>query len=380
MEDACHTHKRTSQGQGTKAMVKRMTGKRSTKGENMESRLYRYLILAPLALLIAACGPATFTRQRTVMEPYDNRELRQDKDGVIVELKLGRKFPPTFQANVARCNAKNQIIVDQFGNQAMETISLARSNQLWSEIAITNQTSHVIRLNSVVLRLFDPSGTQYEPLTGDDLGAQLLAERPCPSTAQALNMFRVNKIFNRNIEIVPGTTSTFWMAYTPASRNMPGIWKFSVYELPVVLDSSGRPTKTTHFDMRVVAKQVTETLHQENPLEPAKVISTSVSSPTDAPSPPSASSPAPSVTASPKVAEPAAQPAKPSSSTTGVAPTRDVIARAQARLKELGFDAGTADGLAGAKTASAVRAFQASRKLPVTGTLDAATLKALNVN
>lgn len=361
-------------------MVTRMTGKRSTKGETMESRLYRYLILAPLALLIAACGPATFTRQRTVMEPYDNRELRQDKDGVIVELKLGRKFPPTFQANVARCNAKNQIIVDQFGNQAMETISLARSNQLWSEIAITNQTSHVIRLNSVVLRLFDPSGTQYEPLTGDDLGAQLLAERPCPSTAQALNMFRVNKIFNRNIEIVPGTTSTFWMAYTPASRNMPGIWKFSVYELPVVLDSSGRPTKTTHFDMRVVAKQVTETLHQENPLEPAKVISTSVSSPTDAPSPPSASSPAPSVTASPKVAEPAAQPAKPSSSTTGVAPTRDVIARAQARLKELGFDAGTADGLAGAKTASAVRAFQASRKLPVTGTLDAATLKALNVN
>ncbi|MCP5150352.1 MAG: peptidoglycan-binding protein [Chromatiales bacterium] len=50
---------------------------------------------------------------------------------------------------------------------------------------------------------------------------------------------------------------------------------------------------------------------------------------------------------------------------------------AQARLVELGFDAGTADGLMGRRTRSALRAFQADRGLSQTGELDAATRAAL---
>ena len=46
---------------------------------------------------------------------------------------------------------------------------------------------------------------------------------------------------------------------------------------------------------------------------------------------------------------------------------------AQAKLNALGFDAGTPDGKAGGKTANALREYQASRGIPVTGRLDAAT-------
>jgi curli biogenesis system outer membrane secretion channel CsgG len=49
------------------------------------------------------------------------------------------------------------------------------------------------------------------------------------------------------------------------------------------------------------------------------------------------------------------------------------VADAQRRLAELGFDPGPADGMAGERTARAIRAFQKDRGLDVTGRLDAAT-------
>jgi len=56
-----------------------------------------------------------------------------------------------------------------------------------------------------------------------------------------------------------------------------------------------------------------------------------------------------------------------------IMPLRD----AQARLNQLGYDAGTADGLMGNRTANALRTFQRDNNLPVTGRLDAATSQAL---
>lgn len=49
------------------------------------------------------------------------------------------------------------------------------------------------------------------------------------------------------------------------------------------------------------------------------------------------------------------------------------VLEAQTKLLQLGFDVGTPDGKAGPRTRNALRAFQASRQLPQTGVLDAAT-------
>ncbi|MCX7663849.1 MAG: peptidoglycan-binding protein [Tepidimonas fonticaldi] len=46
---------------------------------------------------------------------------------------------------------------------------------------------------------------------------------------------------------------------------------------------------------------------------------------------------------------------------------------AQRKLAQLGYDIGTPDGKMGNRTRAALRAFQASRNLPQTGQLDAAT-------
>jgi peptidoglycan hydrolase-like protein with peptidoglycan-binding domain len=53
------------------------------------------------------------------------------------------------------------------------------------------------------------------------------------------------------------------------------------------------------------------------------------------------------------------------------------IGQAQERLKAAGFDPGYVDGVLGARTREALRRYQASRGLPVTGALDDATRQVL---
>ncbi len=57
---------------------------------------------------------------------------------------------------------------------------------------------------------------------------------------------------------------------------------------------------------------------------------------------------------------------------------RDVVLQVQQSLKTLGYDVGTPDGVMGPRTATAIRAFQTSVGLPVTGTTSNALIEDLN--
>ena len=60
---------------------------------------------------------------------------------------------------------------------------------------------------------------------------------------------------------------------------------------------------------------------------------------------------------------------------TPAGPTKDIIEKAQQRLRDLGFpEVGNPDGLMGDRTAAAIRAAQGYYNLPVTGAFDDATL------
>jgi hypothetical protein len=340
-----------------------------------------------LALVLTACGSMTFTRTRTVFEPYSATEGRQEKDGVIAELKFIRDVPQSFKATVQRCDSAGRLMVGPLG-PSMETVTLNQPGQYWEQIAFTNNTNHVLRMNSVVIRLFDPAGNEVEPLTWEDLQSTLVAGRPCPTSMNALQIFKINKVFSRNIEVVPGTTTTFWLAFRPASMGMTGVWKLAIYEVPVSVDSAGRPTRTAKFDMRIVAKQFTDTLVRDNPLAPARLIeSKEVGGGGDTGQAASAaqqSAAAHQAESSPATAKaPPANPSSMSPEAAGLAatqpPSKAMVLRAQIRLRELGFDPGGADGSMGPHTSAALRRFQASRKLPATGQLTPQTLEALEV-
>lgn len=63
-----------------------------------------------------------------------------------------------------------------------------------------------------------------------------------------------------------------------------------------------------------------------------------------------------------------------------VAPARLTLRDAQTLLNDMGYDAGAADGVAGPRTAAALRAFQRDQALPLSGRLDQATRQALTAS
>lgn len=346
-------------------------------------------------LLLAACGTATYTRTRTEFSPASPADSRQEKDGIVAEIKFAQRsqLPPSFTATVQACDRVGALAFDkQSGRPIEEKVPLMRPGQYWEQLAITNNTNHVLRMNSVVIRLFDPSGGQYEPMNWGDLQTELMGLRPCPSTAVAINQFRVNKVFDRNMEIVPGSTSTFWVPFRPASMSMTGVWRFAIYEVPVRVDDAGRALKTTQFDIRVVSKQIVDTYSQASPLEPAKLVSSRDVSDSGATAKPQAAvaptAAAPSAQATAQPASSPPQDARPATSAPGTGaarqspsqPSRDMIAKAQARLNALGFDVGTPDGSLGPRTKGAISRFQTSKGLTANGDLTPETLNALGVS
>ncbi len=339
------------------------------------------------SMLVSACGPATFTRKSVVWEPYAAAESRQRKDNVTVDLTFVDQLPPSFTVTVARCDQAGRIVVDQKNRPILETLTLGTNDQAWQKVAITNNTENVIRMNGVVIRLFDPAANQYSALTFDDLRAELYSKRPCASTEQAMNMFRVNNIFDRNMEIVPGTTTTFWVAFKPASRMMPGLWKFALYDVPVSVDPAGRPLRTTRFETRIAVKEVIDTFMRESLTATPKLIErrettasgeTKITTPGAAVVPTAAPVAAPATAAAPPSRQPVA--ASPSPVVPSGQPSAKVTAKAQARLNSLGFSNGKPDGIAGKRTRQATQQFQKSKGLEVNGQLDASTLKALGLN
>jgi localization factor PodJL len=97
----------------------------------------------------------------------------------------------------------------------------------------------------------------------------------------------------------------------------------------------------------------------------------------------SAASPAPASTAAQgsSVQYAAVAPTATTAAPAGAAVAHDasMISRAQARLLELGYRIGTADGILGPKTKGALRQYQRANGLSETGALDHATLVALGL-
>lgn len=60
-------------------------------------------------------------------------------------------------------------------------------------------------------------------------------------------------------------------------------------------------------------------------------------------------------------------------------PYADLVQQVQARLHQLGFDAGPLNGDFGSKTQAALAQFQLSESIPASGQLDAPTLDALGL-
>lgn len=279
------------------------------------TRVVRGGVIFAALTVFSACAPHTYTVPRMEWKPYAAQDMKQAKDGVTVELgaplvpdsRATDRIPADFWVVVQACDGRGNLLRDQHG-PVTETISVAINRQIWQPMSVTNHTEHVLRFNYVAIRLFDPSGTQLEPMTKDEIGARLMLARPCPSSREAVHRVRALKIFDRNIEVVPRSTGTFWVPFTAPSVEMSGVWRYAIYEVPVKVDEAGRTTRASHFDIRMVATKWLDVYQKEilklpvlvrserDPSEPPPLPPASPQPPrsSGSPPPPAASVPPPS--------------------------------------------------------------------------------------
>ncbi len=156
-----------------------------------------------------------------------------------------------------------------------ETYIFPRSAWI-QEVSITNKTGHVVRLNMTSIALFDPADNQYDLLSKDELAAYTMQERPCSSTKLLMNNQKTIKLLGRNTELLPNRTykgNLIFMTLKEATT-MTGIWKISLYEVPVETNAAGVTSKTVNFEFKTDAKKYIDTYRRENAFEDWVKIST----------------------------------------------------------------------------------------------------------
>lgn len=226
-----------------------------------------------VALLTTACGPQITKKTRFDWRPYNQTEDLQTSDGVTVENKRLKSFPSSFFAETQMCNRSGELLNEQ-GKPVIGKVAFHQQGQVWFQLAVTNDTDHIIRMNRTVIRYFDPAGNQFEPLSKDDLMSDFMdAALACPSHVKLSNRFKRIKLLDGSTEILPKTTVTGWVAFRPDSLEIPGMWKFSLYEVPVATDEAGKVTKTTNFDIRSVVKKYVDTYRSEDGFSAPKLVS-----------------------------------------------------------------------------------------------------------
>jgi len=228
-----------------------------------------------VGLLFSGCGPSTFLRTRTEFCPYSQNENTQTQEGITIERHDLKKLPPEFTVNVQKCDPSDgMMLVDSNRKPIMEKVIALPKGSMLEKISITNNTGHIVRLNTTVITAFDPADNQYDTLSKGELKSYLLQERPCTSTNQMINQLNIVKLIDRNTELLPNRTTNGYLVYKPRDTSIPGIWKLSIYELPVATNAAGIVMQTVNFNFRSVCKKFQDTYRQDNLLaDPVKISS-----------------------------------------------------------------------------------------------------------
>lgn len=227
-----------------------------------------------LLLVTMGCGPTTFTKTRISWEPYSQKELKQTKKGITIEQHFLNNWPPEFMANIQQCETSTgKLYVDSNRNPIMEKTSILPENAWLEKVSITNNTGHILRLNMTAIALFDPADNQYDLLSKDEIASYLMQERPCTNTIRLVNQLNTVKLIGRNTELLPNRTYTGYLVFLPHDASLQGIWKLSLYELPVETNTAGIVTKTVNFEFRTLSKKYVDTYRRESPFADAVKIS-----------------------------------------------------------------------------------------------------------
>ncbi|TAK04027.1 hypothetical protein EPO34_02620 [Patescibacteria group bacterium] len=244
-------------------------------------RIVQVLVAAATLVVLVACGTIKTTRDRYAVVPYDEKEFRQEKDGLIVEFKPVDTYPPELIVNLASCSEtyQQQMQRQKTGGEAPREDVLIldpRRGEYFSRVTVTNTSDHVVRMTTGVFKLFDPANNANDAMTKDDIVASIEGARSCANTAEATAKARNIKLFDRAVELVPNSSFSGWIVFkvAPEIMSTPGTWKVALYELPIAVDDAGKVTKTTRFEIRSISKKFVDRYEQANMFAAPQLVGT----------------------------------------------------------------------------------------------------------
>lgn len=221
-------------------------------------KLNTLFLLIFFIFILSACGPKVFTRTKMEFEPY-NAETTQKKtkSGITIKYHHPKSLDwSIFTHKLQKCDPETgKMYVDSYGEPVMEKESILPENAWVYELSITNNLDHVVRLNKTVFAVFDPADNRYNAQNKNKLCAMLKTGRPCPNTSQLCNQLSRIKLLTKNTELLPKRTEDFYLIFTPNNTKIPGVWKLSLYDIPVKLDDAGNPVETVSFNIRTEAER-----------------------------------------------------------------------------------------------------------------------------
>jgi len=229
------------------------------------------LVLTYTSLSAVGCGPTLSTSLRTETSFAPGNSGVVERDGLTVEVPNLKEVPAQFVTEAKACDANGAPVIDPLTNaqQVIKVAAVSPGAELY-QVKIANGTDHVVRLQGSVIRLFDPAENPIEPQSKDEAiamatrGNALVTQGACADSAGAIkDALTAVRFIGANTELLPSTTTTGYLLFQPANVQLPGIWKLSLYEIPVKVDAAGTATAKARFDFAFIRKRFEDTYSKE---------------------------------------------------------------------------------------------------------------------
>ena len=139
----------------------------------------------------------------------------------------------------------------------MVDISLVPPGSVIYEMVFENKTDHVVRLPGAIVSLTDPNSKVYRSLTAKKLLGHLYLDqhRPCPISPQLTLKLDDLPLADQSLELLPGHATTAYAVFLPQNALEHGVWKLTVYDMPVVIGKAGEPTEVVAMKTETILQK-----------------------------------------------------------------------------------------------------------------------------
>jgi len=229
----------------------------------------RFIIAAILCVVfVVGCGPTTTNKTIFEWEKIEGQEDVQDTADLRFEFSSAKQLPPAAMGKAPILMSNGQMLREgsSLGTFALEADpthkpqlldqSIFPTSMVIFPVTITNNTDHVVRLTTAVIRVFDPSGSDFSPVTSEDIQLEWYSMFPVwqsydpASYAVFLTKVKTAKLITPGTELLPKLPYKGYLVFKPTSLEVPGVWKLTMYDIPVEVDPAGKVTKTVMVEYR----------------------------------------------------------------------------------------------------------------------------------